>query len=283
MAKDHEETLAALSNLQNQELSIIRLSEPISATHAPITAKRSSDVSTDAFENPSPASLDADLGHYKELFSKLRFSYLEQVTKEKFLRAIVGDPPLIVEHQENVELEAQLAEVKAELKAQKAEVAGMVEELERTGRELSRRYENIKIETAKLCVLPTQISTLQTKLAQLQQAQQPTSTPTNPSLTLPLPATLSLLSTRTSELDALNAQLRQLQAALPRKTRELERLENELRPLEVQKAGTVQGAREARRMREEGGGEAGQMELRGRWLRGCVGLLGKGGIVGVEG
>ncbi len=44
----------------------------------------------------------------QELFSKLRFSYLEQVTKEKFIRAIVGDPPLVVEHQENVELEASL-------------------------------------------------------------------------------------------------------------------------------------------------------------------------------
>ena len=73
------------------------------------------------------------------MFSKLRFSYLEQVTKEKFLRAIVGDPPLIVEHQENVELEAQLAEVKADLKAQKTDVAGMVEALEAQGRELSRR------------------------------------------------------------------------------------------------------------------------------------------------
>lgn len=166
MTPRHEETIAALSTLQTQDLSIIRLSEPISLPHAPLTVKRSSDVSTDAFENPSPASLEADLSHYKvrntlsnprrsprtfpaiiilthyltqELFSKLRFSYLEQVTKEKFLRAIVGDPPLIVEQQENVELEAQLAVVKAELKAQKVEVADMVEELEAKGRELSRR------------------------------------------------------------------------------------------------------------------------------------------------
>lgn len=75
----------------------------------------------------------------QELFSKLRFSYLEQVTKEKFLRAIVGDPPLIVEQQENIELEAQLATAKAELKAQKEEVASMTAELEARGRDLSRR------------------------------------------------------------------------------------------------------------------------------------------------
>jgi len=69
----------------------------------------------------------------------LRFSYLEQVTKEKFLRAIVGDPPLIVDHQENIELESQLAEVKAVLKTQKEYVAQMVKELEERGRVLSRR------------------------------------------------------------------------------------------------------------------------------------------------
>ena len=74
----------------------------------------------------------------QELFSKLRFSYLEQVTKEKFLRAIVGDPPLIVDHQENIELEAELVEVKAVLKAQKEDVANLVAELDQRGRELSR-------------------------------------------------------------------------------------------------------------------------------------------------
>lgn len=73
------------------------------------------------------------------MFSKLRFSYLEQVTKEKFLRAIVGDPPLIVEQHENVELEAQLLEVKSTLKSQKVQVAELVTELERRGRELSAR------------------------------------------------------------------------------------------------------------------------------------------------
>lgn len=75
----------------------------------------------------------------KELFSKLRFSYVEQVTKEKFLRAIVGDPPLVVGHNENVELETQLAEVKAELKASKEEVRMMIEEMEKTGRDLANR------------------------------------------------------------------------------------------------------------------------------------------------
>lgn len=61
------------------------------------------------------------------------------MTKEKFLRAIVGDPPLVVGHNENVELETQLAEVKAELKSRKEEARLMIEEMETMGRELARR------------------------------------------------------------------------------------------------------------------------------------------------
>lgn len=51
----------------------------------------------------------------------------------------MGDPPLVVGHNENVELETQSAEVKAELRAHKEEVRVMIEEMEKRGRDLSRR------------------------------------------------------------------------------------------------------------------------------------------------
>lgn len=167
MATSAPEALKLLQALQteqgdlNQVLSIIKIAEPISdvgdTTASP--SKRGSDVSVLNLSDPTPASLEADLTHYKvclrlirhlstdqadtrlskELFSKLRFSYLEQVTKEKFLRAIVGDPPLIVGHTENVELEGQLAEVKAELKAQKEDARMMIEEMEKMSRDLASR------------------------------------------------------------------------------------------------------------------------------------------------
>ena len=57
-----ENVLQGLRSLQDSSLSIIRLSEPISATP---TSHRTSDVSTSAFDNPSPESLEADLSHYK--------------------------------------------------------------------------------------------------------------------------------------------------------------------------------------------------------------------------
>ena len=101
------------------------------------------------------------------MFSKLRFSYLEQVTKEKFIRSIVGDPPQIVSAQENIELESKLLEIKATLKAQKTEVAELVEELGRLGRDLTKKHENIQLQTTQLRELPEKISGLQSSIDEL--------------------------------------------------------------------------------------------------------------------
>ncbi|PMD54237.1 uncharacterized protein K444DRAFT_655787 [Hyaloscypha bicolor E] len=280
MAQSHSEVLDALLDTQaSHELSIIKLSEPISGPLKQNGAERTSDVSAEVFENPTPASLEADLAHYKELFSKLRFSYLEQVTKEKFIRAIVGDPPLVVEHQENVELEESLAVAKAALKAQKTEVAELVAELEARGRELCRKYENIQMETTQLQELPAKIGALQTSVEELKAAQQPGS---NPTLNLPLEKTLALVEERERERAELDRQLEQLQVMVPRKTRELERLSAELQPLEVKRLGSTASAREAKRRKEEAlGGVGDDLEERGRWWRGVE--SGLKGMLGVEG
>ena len=121
----HPDYPSMLSTLREQQashpLTILSLAEPvIAAANTTSPSSRKSNISDSAnsdLDNPTPASLLADLTHYKELFSKLRFSYLEQVTKEKYLRSIVGDPPLLVNHAENVALEEKLSTAKAELKA----------------------------------------------------------------------------------------------------------------------------------------------------------------------
>ena len=57
-----DNVLQGLRSLQDTPLSIIRLSEPISGAAG---ANRVSDASNSTFEDPSPASLEADLSHYK--------------------------------------------------------------------------------------------------------------------------------------------------------------------------------------------------------------------------
>jgi hypothetical protein len=67
----------------------------------------------------------------------LRFSYVEQVTKERFLRAVTSDPPEFVGAEDNRVLEEKLKAEKAALKTRKEEVAGLIRELEEQGRSLA--------------------------------------------------------------------------------------------------------------------------------------------------
>ncbi|ORY60663.1 uncharacterized protein BCR38DRAFT_441895 [Pseudomassariella vexata] len=253
----------------NQEISILKLSEPIStnASASQDPNQRTSDVSNSSLDAPTPASLEADLTHYRELFSKLRFSYVEQVTKEKFIRAIVGDPPLIVSPQENFDLEKQNVAAKAELKALKTEVADMVTELEKRGRELSKRYEQVQIETARLEELPANISGLENAITELKKSDVDGGSQ-NPELNLPLAKTADLVEAKKRQRDNLDRQLEQLQNQMPRKKKELERLQAELQPLETKRQNSTATAREARRRKEDAvGGVEDDLEERGRWLR----------------
>ncbi|GKT66482.1 60S ribosomal protein L37 [Colletotrichum tofieldiae] len=260
------EVLRKIDDLnENHEISIIKLSEPISSAVAQESRQqRTSDASNASQDATTPASLDADLEHYKELFAKLRFSYVEQVTKEKFIRAIVGDPPVIVSPQENLELEKANLEAKAQLKALKVEVADMVAELEKKGKELAKRYETVQLDTAKLKELPDKIAELEERVAELKEAQEPGQ---KPYMTLPLAKTLDLVDEKKRQQQQLDRELEQLQARVPRKRKELERLQAELQPLEAKRQNSKAAAKDARRRKEGAGGDADDLEERGRWLR----------------
>ncbi|KAL2107339.1 hypothetical protein VUR80DRAFT_5376 [Thermomyces stellatus] len=274
-----DEVLEALSSLQSKPLSILKLSEPITTAAAEPRA-RSSDASSSSMNDaPTPASLDADLAHYRELFSKLRFSYVEQVTKEKFIRAIVGEPPLIVSPQENIALEKENTIAKRELKALKLEMADMVSELERRGKELSRRYEGVTTQTIQLRELPAKIAELEESIRELRKAHAPGD---NPSLSLPLARTLELVEERKAERAQLDRELEQLRARLPRKKKELERLEVEVQSLEAKRQTSSAAAKEAKRRKENAlGGVEDDLEERGRWWRSSEVVLKQ--ALGIEG
>lgn len=274
-ATDATQALEALRRIQaKQEISIIRLSETITDPAEQGSRQRASDASNSFLDGPTPAGLEADLAHYTELFAKLRFSYVEQVTKEKFIRAIVGDPPLIVTMQENLDLEKENAEAKAELKSLKLEVAAMVAELERRGRDLSQRYESVQLDTAKLQDLPARTEELEARVEKLRLMQKVPGA--NPNLNLPLAKTLDLVERRKAEQQQLARELEALQAKVPRKQKEAERLQAELGPLETKLHTSSAAAREAQRRKEAAlGGVADDLEQRARWWRASEDVLNK--------
>ncbi|RKF59413.1 putative 60s ribosomal protein l37 protein [Erysiphe neolycopersici] len=270
MADSLNDAIKSLEQIQGQqELTIIKLSEPFSELLAECLSKQrvsDDDVSTEVFDGPTPATLETDLVHYKELFAKLRFSYLEQVTKEKFIRAIVGDPPLVVEHQENVELEESLAEKKFALKSLKTEVAELVIELEKKGRELYRKYHHIQLQTAELKTFPSKLESLEGIIKSLRDLQNEGS---NPNLLLPLDKTLGIIEQREKESAELDRQIRQLQDVIvPRKTKQLERLGTEIQSLESKSLSCAASAREAKKRKENTLDGEYDLEERGRWWTG---------------
>ncbi|KAF4989324.1 hypothetical protein FGRMN_9166 [Fusarium graminum] len=271
---DTKKVLETLNKLQSsQEISIIKLSEPISNSKPQDARQRTSDASNSAFDAPTPASLTADLAHYKELFAKLRFSYVQQVTKEKFIRAIVGDPPMIVTMEENLELEKENAVAKKQLKELKTEVADMVTDLEKRGVELSKKYESVQLQTTNLREMPTKIEELEMRIQELREVQE-TPEGSSPSMNLPLAKTQDLVNQRKLEQQELTRELESLQAKVPRKRKEADRLRIELQPLETKRQNSASAAREARRRKEAAlGGAADDLEERARWWRASEGVL----------
>lgn len=133
---DPQTALTELRTLQS--LTILALSHHILEPNSLSERHRTSSASDSSAQATStPALLSADLAHYRDLFSKLRFSYVEQVTKERFLRAITSDPPEFVDGVENGQLEEKLRVDKAALKERKEEVRTLVQELEEQGRQLA--------------------------------------------------------------------------------------------------------------------------------------------------
>ncbi|KAJ6443950.1 60s ribosomal protein l37 protein [Purpureocillium lavendulum] len=271
-----EEVLEEVRSLQpRDEFSIIRLRAAIASSaqqDEQDARQRGSDVSNAPLDGPTPASLQADLAHYKELFAKLRFSYVEQVTKEKFIRAIVGDPPQIVTMQENLDLERETGEAKAQLKSSKLEVEEMVEELGRIGRELSAKYECVYTETARLEELPERIRELEAQVEELRAAHDMSGAA--PGQNLPLAKTLGLVAKRKAEQQELARELEALQSKAPRKRKEADRLRAELQPLEARLHNSTAAAREAQRRKEAAlGGAADDLDQRARWWRANEGVL----------
>lgn len=313
MSADYHATLQTLRAQQSSHpLSILTLAEPLTTTastqnqnglqsqsQSPAAQPRPSDVSSSisVSQNPSdlaltPASLSADLAHYKDLFSKLRFSYLEQVTKEKYLRSIVGDPPLVVSHNDNLVLEEKLGAMKAELQTQKRGVDALVAEMEQQARLLAQRYDSVTQGLELLDRVPRQIDQLKREVAEIQAEvaaikkkqwrgaadDDEEVNDSDPRMNMALEPTQLALDDQKARNAELDRQIELLQRQMPTKDREVEKMDRELVELEKRRNETTRVAVELRRRREQGGRD--EMEELGRWYRGSevvlTGVLGLG-------
>lgn len=261
-------TMAPTDTTEDMSLTILSLAGPLLAAD-------------DSADRLIKSSLSAELDHYKDLFSKLRFSYVEQVTKERFLKAIVADPPHLVDAAENARLEQHLAQAKAALKAKKEHTNQKVQELQDLGTRLAqcthssyttshpkltliKAHELIHLQTTQLLALPADIENLDITIANLKAAQETPSS--HPMLNLPLQPTNSLLAEKLSDLAHLDREIAELQSTLPDKKRRVASLQADLEPIESRKRSAITEAKDAQKKR----GQhvlARDLDERGKWLK----------------
>ena len=260
----------------------------------PTTSDASLSLSAE-YQDLTPSTLKLDLTHYRDLFAKLRFSYLEQVTKEKYLRGIVGDPPIVVSHQDNLDLEEDVKLQKEGLQRKKRDVETLVERLEGEARGLAGTAETVEQGRAEMESVLERVGELETRQGELRGAwaekmeglrqagfldgagadalvgmgNDPDAS--RPRHHLSLVQTQSSIQQRRQETHEMDAQIAELQWQLSVQMRECETAERDLEGLERRKDEAVLGAREARRVKEEGGRD--QVAELGRWYRGVEAVM----------
>ncbi|EXJ64245.1 hypothetical protein A1O7_00581 [Cladophialophora yegresii CBS 114405] len=293
---DYSSTLATLCAQQAaQPLSILALAEPITTSQQqrqqPQAASRGPPRPSDTLSASeadsslalTPTTLAADLTHYKDLFSKLRFSYLEQVTKEKYLRSIVGDPPLLVSHGDNLALEQTLATMKHDLKAKKEDVDALVSAMEERARDVAQRYDAVNEGMGALERVPLEIEDLRREVERLNAevaARRGVEGSSDPRMRMSLAETEEALAAQRERNAEVDRMIAELQGGMPARVRDVERMDRELAELERRRNEAARLAVEGRRRREEQGGRD-EMEELGRWYRASEGVM--RGLLGVEG
>ncbi|KAI5300484.1 hypothetical protein KEM56_002423 [Ascosphaera pollenicola] len=225
-------------------LNILRLSGPVSRQsdrvdgQSPSRENALGSVAGEAADDLTPAMLEDDLAHYKELFAKLRFSYVEQVTKERYLRGIVGDPPLVVGHEENLELEAKLGEKKAELKRHKEDIDHQVNHVAKFTNDLTKRHEALQRKIVLLSEVPSEVASLKATLEALTEVEGLTEElPVDENAlgdytNMPLANLRETLNERTNDIISTESQLASAKNRLELEVSETDQIETELERLQ---------------------------------------------------
>lgn len=119
----------------------------------------------------NPRLLKHDVEKYAQLFTAQKAGYLEQENKERFLRAILSDPPFFVEQWDMKDIEEKTRIKKAELSQLKAEVAELQKSVENQAREAATAVSTIEKLTEKRVGRKNQIEILELQYKKLMEEQ----------------------------------------------------------------------------------------------------------------
>ncbi|KTW26357.1 hypothetical protein T552_02840 [Pneumocystis carinii B80] len=188
---------------------------------------------------PGLNMVESDLKYFKELFSKLKFSYIEQETKERYLRAILDDPILVVENKDNLELEKKNMELKSLLKNTKESLNETCQNLEQTISKVCNEYEIMIQQALEASDMLKEIEKMEAEIEELKDNEQ------NAEQNLPLKDSLSLLTSQTAKSIKLKKDIKNYQAIYENKKKQLEEVVEETKKSEKEKQSCEAFAKEA--------------------------------------
>lgn len=207
------------------------------------------------------------------------------MTKEKYLRGIVGEPVTVHTSDDNAELEQKLSVIKAGLQAKKRDVEVLVQNMESTARDLAGRYERVDVGVEVLRSAPGEIEVLEGEVEDLRRELREKEgvlgedVSEDPRMNLSLEETGRLLEEQEREERELDGLIAEVQAQMPERMRECERAERELEELEGRRNESTRLARETRRLKEMGGRDL--LDEQGRWYQSSEVILRE--LLGVKG
>lgn len=115
----------------------------------------------------NPLVVNEEINFKKEEFAKLKFQYLEQETRERFLRAILSSPPLYVEQKDIDEYETQNREKKAELKSHKTSLNTTIQNIQEKNSQNVSLYHDLQVKLNDTDEILKEISEMESSLRSL--------------------------------------------------------------------------------------------------------------------
>ncbi|KAH8554740.1 hypothetical protein BGW37DRAFT_208685 [Umbelopsis sp. PMI_123] len=188
-----------------------------------------------------PKSFNIVLNFYKEHFAKLKFNYLEQETKDRFLKSLLKDPSVVIEQADNWELDRQNSEEKQKLKAGKLETSTLQREIATVGKTLNDAITDLKHKVDKTESVFAEINEMEAELTKMSQEADKHSK-------LTVEEAKTIIDHQTEAFQNISNEMEKRRDAISELSWKIENLEHEIEQLEAQKFTAEAYAADAVRM-----------------------------------
>ncbi|EJU02233.1 hypothetical protein DACRYDRAFT_107165 [Dacryopinax primogenitus] len=205
--------MAGTSTMSDMDLNAVRklaqsyTTHPLhlTALHASYLDRATSDLPTlsdslISLQPLNPSLLERDVADHKDYFTKIKFKYLEQESKERFLRYILREDPPSLRAAHNMQLEQTNTALKTSLKTSKLALESSSAQVRTLAPQIDALHTQTLADAAESTQLVKEIRDMELELARLRAQHPPESRMTISRATQILDEQVDTLQQLTKEL-----------------------------------------------------------------------------------